>query len=919
MCCRRTQILICLLLAFCTSSFCQDTILRIGVTILRAGPKTVSGTEGRDRLVKELNQHKRNKKLNATIEAVPLENQWGVKAAAEAAQKRCQFVISTHLTDARTSSALTYNGAGSDMDYMPVFSATVEYRLIRLSDGAPFDVGSTKDDNPSSLQFATWAALSHIAHQAIVELEKGGNVPHPEKIQPARPAVPASSAVPEGFTANNEPCAWLPEGIPHAAAIHNVCEYAHSLTEKMPNFICDQDASRYQGNNKVPFDLITALVRYEDGRESYENIKHNGRPAPEALTQTPGLWSTGQFGSDLRSIFDPWNYALFTFAREDKKGDRPIWVFTYRILKQNDPLWRLHGNDEVLAPPYNGELWIDQKTGNLLRFTSVATDIPSPFAMSAAALEIDYSDVEFGDGSAFVLPSDFTVTTAYRGEDSTRNVVRFANCHRFRARTQIVLNLPLATTGDASADKDKAVNSDPSAENLQDEQLYAVLREQAIREDKAFLDSELRQEEDAATQRALIWLTRLEGTRRRLSTAPTVTSKSVPPTAPPATTLKVSVRFVPVTVVLRDPKGNAIGALKKEDFELFDNGKPQEITTFSIEKSNSTRVNGAQPATITESTKASSRPDRYVAYLLDDIHISFEDLAAARDAAARHFSRLQPDDRAAIFTTSGQVTQDFTNDSAKLQQALKTLRTHPIARGTMCPPISEYMADEIVNRDNLEALGLATRDAANCAFGGAASGAGLMHAEQIARSTAIEVLSTASAENQSVVSVLHNVFQRTASAPGSRSVVLVSPGFLMLEPEVREAIADLTDAALRSEIILNTLDVRGLVTPMAAPNQGHPSNPAVRFRYDREGDTAQTEVLADLAYSTGGTFFHNNNDLDEGFRRTADQPEYIYVLGFSPPKLDGKFHKLKVRLNAGEKLSIQAREGYYALKPGSSR
>lgn len=175
--CRRTLILICLLLAFCTSSFCRDTILRIGVTILQAGPKTVSGTEGRDRLVKELNQHKRNKKLNATIEAVPLENQWGVKAAAEAEQKRCQFVISTHLTDARTSSALTYNGAGSDMDYMPVFSATVEYRLIRLSDGAPFDIGSTKDDDPSSLQFATWAALSHIAHQAIVELEKGGNVP----------------------------------------------------------------------------------------------------------------------------------------------------------------------------------------------------------------------------------------------------------------------------------------------------------------------------------------------------------------------------------------------------------------------------------------------------------------------------------------------------------------------------------------------------------------------------------------------------------------------------------------------------------------------------------------------------------------------------------------------------------------------
>ena len=62
-----------------------------------------------------------------------------------------------------------------------------------------------------------------------------------------------------------------------------------------------------------------------------------------------------------------------------------------------------------------------------------------------------------------------------------------------------------------------------------------------------------------------------------------------------------------------------------------------------------------------------------------------------------------------------------------------------------------------------------------------------------------------------------------------------------------------------------------------------------------------------------------SNDLDEGFRRTAYPPEYIYVLRFSPQKLDGKFHKLKVTFSGPEKLSMQAREGYYALKPGSDK
>ncbi len=56
--------------------------------------------------------------------------------------------------------------------------------------------------------------------------------------------------------------------------------------------------------------------------------------------------------------------------------------------------------------------------------------------------------------------------------------------------------------------------------------------------------------------------------------------------------------------------------------------------------------------------------------------------------------------------------------------------------------------------------------------------------------------------------------------------------------------------------------------------------------------------------------------MDEGFQKTA-LPEIFYILGFSPQKLDGKLHKLKVTLQGPEKLNVQARRGYYALKPGN--
>ena len=77
---------------------------------------------------------------------------------------------------------------------------------------------------------------------------------------------------------------------------------------------------------------------------------------------------------------------------------------------------------------------------------------------------------------------------------------------------------------------------------------------------------------------------------------------------------------------------------------------------------------------------------------------------------------------------------------------------------------------------------------------------------------------------------------------------------------------------------------------------------------------ASGDVLANLSAGTGGVFFHNSNDFDDGFRQAAAIPEVYYVLTFSPPniKLDGKFHSLKVTLNTRRPLTVLARRGYFA-------
>ena len=75
-------------------------------------------------------------------------------------------------------------------------------------------------------------------------------------------------------------------------------------------------------------------------------------------------------------------------------------------------------------------------------------------------------------------------------------------------------------------------------------------------------------------------------------------------------------------------------------------------------------------------------------------------------------------------------------------------------------------------------------------------------------------------------------------------------------------------------------------------------------------------ALGELADGTGGTWFHNNNDLESGFKRIAATPDFYYVLGFSPQnlKFDGSYHTLKITLKNPIGFTLQARRGYYAPK-----
>jgi hypothetical protein len=145
---------------------------------------------------------------------------------------------------------------------------------------------------------------------------------------------------------------------------------------------------------------------------------------------------------------------------------------------------------------------------------------------------------------------------------------------------------------------------------------------------------------------------------------------------------------------------------------------------------------------------------------------------------------------------------------------------------------------------------------------------------------------------------------------------MVSPGFL-LETEHRVFENDILDKAIHASVTINTLDVRGLATipGMEASERGpQSSSAAILMQSESTAASSAQNLLAELAYGTGGNFFHNDNGLESGVQQLAAQPETVYVLGYSPDNLkpDGSFHGLKVTLRNGSNLKVEARRGYWA-------
>jgi VWFA-related protein len=437
-----------------------------------------------------------------------------------------------------------------------------------------------------------------------------------------------------------------------------------------------------------------------------------------------------------------------------------------------------------------------------------------------------------------------------------------------------------------------------------------------------------------------------------LATIPLVPAQTHQRESVPDVILSTDVSRVEVPVRVTDKKGNPVPDLLKEDFLLYDEGRPQVILSadYRGKPQSSTAGVALQGETKAEPTSASNPPQQLTIICLDAVHTSVPSLARTRDALKKLLrgpSNLLPNPAVLISLNPHlQVLQPATNQSTLLLSALDA------------PGFSAVLSNPERTDFNATADALKARFERYCNDCPCArtsrSLAGNCDTEQRTIRQLIDAQADRQAQSSSIfLDSFEAVIREAAKLQGDKTVALISDGFslrpgsdfysialsyvpespifaLAPSPDINEKIAGIGRLAADNHIPINT------VNPMGVYSAGFSSgnvNDASRSQMgtsaaSNRGGTLYMEAdsrarsqswsneapLAAMAALSVGAYLHNDNDLQAMMQSAMDPSPDYYVLSYAPPVVEAKdheFHRLKVR-TVNKDYRAEHREGYRA-------
>lgn len=342
-------------------------------------------------------------------------------------------------------------------------------------------------------------------------------------------------------------------------------------------------------------------------------------------------------------------------------------------------------------------------------------------------------------------------------------------------------------------------------------------------------------------------------------------------------------RLVQLSVVVKDNHDEPIADLKKADFTVFDDGKPQDIQIFSVTTNQPLSSPPLPPNTYSSRVPGPGEtPATITVILLDALNTPIADQAFANRRVIKFLEQLRPQDRIALYALGArlQVLHDFTNDATSLLAALKNYKGQ----------LSDLDSAAIPDMGNRASLGYAfTKE------------------EQLYESESV-----LSKRIHPTLQAIMAIANRVGSLPGRKNLIWVSGSFplassyLQLTPAherilFADDVQSATQAITNEALVIYPVDARGLIPSDINGNFAPP-------------DAFEFMTMLNLAAQTGGRAFFNTNDIGGAIRMAIDDSRVTYELGFYPSttKWDGSFHTLKVKVNRPA-AHVRTRKGYLAL------
>jgi VWFA-related protein len=378
--------------------------------------------------------------------------------------------------------------------------------------------------------------------------------------------------------------------------------------------------------------------------------------------------------------------------------------------------------------------------------------------------------------------------------------------------------------------------------------------------------------------------------------------------APGVSTFTTTANLVIVDVTVKDKSGDVIENLKQTDFSVFEDGKPQKISVFELQKLSLEPAPPPEAPSLedqkelpedpktTISVPASNAPTkvqyhdkRLLVLFLDFSNMAISDQLRAQDSALKFLDKqMTASDMVAVllFTTTVQVKTDFTADRDRLKTVIENL------------PIGD-MADLAAMADT----GDDDSEDTGAAF--------------VADETEFNIFNT-----DRKLAAIEDAVKKLAKLPEKKVLVYITGGISRTGVDNQAQLEASINAAVKANVSIFPIDARGLMgdppggAASSASSRGTGIYTGSQYNSQRAGINNSQETLVTLAADTGGKAFLDSNDLSLGIVQAQQEFRSYYILGYytTNPALDGKYRKITVKLNNNTTAKIEARPGYYADK-----